>query len=372
MEPKPKPTPLAPVHEALGARMMEFGGWWMPVQYKGILDEHRAVRSAAGLFDISHMGQVFVSGPDSEHFLNALLTNDVSALRDGRGQYTLLLNKEGGVIDDLLLYRLSAGSYLLLVNASKIEEDFEWIKSHAAGEVSVENQSDLWAGLALQGPEAATILARLLGPDVPLPSRNSISSLAIPNGPVLVARTGYTGEDGFEWFCPAQTAALWWDKILASGSDLGLLPCGLGARDTLRLEAGLPLNGSDLSPSHTPIEAGLSAFVKLGKGPFTGSNALEAQLRDGVTRKLVGLMMPEKTPPPRPHYPVLHEGVVLGETTSGSLSPTLGRGIAMAYVPAACAEPGTQLEVEVRGRRFPATVVKRPMYRRPPASAAHH
>jgi aminomethyltransferase len=372
MEPKPKLTPLAPVHEALGARMMEFGGWWMPVQYKGILDEHRAVRSAAGLFDISHMGQIFVSGPDSEHFLNTLLTNDVSTLLDGKGQYTLLLNKEGGVIDDLLLYRLETGSYLLLVNASKIEEDFDWIKSHASGDVSIENQSDLWAGLALQGPEAAHILARLLGPDVPLPSRNSVSSLAIPNGPVLVARTGYTGEDGFEWFCPAQTAALWWDKILASGSDLGLLPCGLGARDTLRLEAGLPLNGSDLSPSHTPLEAGLSSFVKLGKGPFNGSTALETQLRGGVTRKLVGLMMPEKTPPPRPHYPVLHDGVVLGETTSGSLSPTLGRGIAMAYVPAACAEPGTQLEIEVRGRRFPATVVKRPMYRRPPASTAQH
>lgn len=348
--------------------MMEFGGWWMPVQYKGILDEHKAVRSAAGLFDISHMGQIFVSGPDSAAFLNGLLTNDVSVLLDNQGQYTLLLNEEGGVIDDLILYRLEAGSFLLVVNASKIEEDFLWIKSHASGDVSVENQSDLWAGLALQGPEASHILARVLGSDVQLPSRNHITSLAIPNGPVLVARTGYTGEDGFEWFCPAQTAALWWEKILAAGSDLGLLPCGLGARDTLRLEAGFPLNGSDLSPSHSPLEAGLSAFVKLGKGPFIGSQTLETQRKNGVARKLVGLMLAEKTPPPRPHYSVLHDGIVLGETTSGSLSPTLGRGIAMAFVPTEYAEPGTQLEVEVRGRRFPAIVVKRPMYRRPPAS----
>lgn len=370
MDSKPKLTPLAPAHEALGARMMEFGGWWMPVQYKGILDEHKSVRSAAGLFDISHMGQIFVSGPDSEGFLNSLLTNDTSQLLDTQGQYTLLLNEEGGVIDDLILYRLEAGSYLLVVNASKIDEDFLWIKEHAFGAVSIENQSNLWAGLALQGPEAATILARVLGSDVHLPSRNRMASLAIPNGPVLVARTGYTGEDGFEWFCPAQTATFWWAKILAAGSDLGLLPCGLGARDTLRLEAGFPLNGSDLSPSHTPLEAGLSAFVKLGKGPFPGSTTLEAQRKNGVARKLVGLMMAEKTPPPRPHYPVLHNNIVLGETTSGSLSPTLGRGIAMAFVPTEYAQPGTELEVEVRGRRFPATVVKRPMYRRPAASTA--
>jgi len=345
--------------------MMEFGGWWMPVQYKGILDEHKAVRSAAGLFDISHMGQFVVSGPQSEAWLNRLLTNDVCALKEGRGQYTLLLNPAGGVIDDLIIYRTAKDSYFLVVNASKIEEDFEWLHSQLGDGVCVENQSSQWAGLALQGPESEKILKRVLGPECPLPERNGLGTLGIANGPVLIARTGYTGEDGFEWFCPAQMAALWWNQILQAGSDLGILPCGLGARDTLRLEAGFPLNGSDLSPTHSPLEAGLSFFVKFDKGDFVGKGPLEQQRASGLTRKLMGLVMNEKTPPPRPHYPVVHSGAVIAETTSGSLSPTLGTGIAMAYLPTSLASPGHTVEIEIRGRRFSATVAKRPMYRRP-------
>jgi aminomethyltransferase len=363
-----KRTPLAPLHESLGARMIDFGGWWMPVQYQGILEEHRAVRSKAGLFDISHMGEIFVSGPAAEAWLNRMLTNDVARLEDGQGQYTLLLNERGGVIDDLLCYRLDPGHYLLLVNAAKIDEDLLWLQSHATARAAVQDQSDLWAGLALQGPNAEAILKALLGDGVLLPSRNGIISLAIPNGPVLLSRTGYTGEDGFEWFCPAQTAPIWWEQLSGAGVPFGLLPCGLGARDTLRLEAGFTLNGSDLSPEHTPLEAGLSPFVKLDKGDFIGRPALVAQRDSGVHRRLVALVMEGNAPPPRPHYPVYHSGTLAGETTSGSLSPTLGRGIAMAYLPAALCAPGTAVEIEIRGRRFPALVAKRPLYRRPAAA----
>ena len=344
--------------------MMEFGGWWMPVQYKGILDEHRAVRSGVGMFDISHMGQIVVSGPASEAWLNRMLTNDVRLLSDGRGQYTLLLNEQGGVIDDLILYRMGAGSYFLVVNASKIEEDFAWLQSKCEAGVTLENQRSQWAGLAIQGPAAAATLQHLVGPDTQLPARNGLLSLSIPNGPILIARTGYTGEDGFEWFCPAQMAAFWWDKILQAGHAFGILPCGLGARDTLRLEAGFPLNGSDLSPTHTPLEAGLSIFVKFDKGEFMGRPTLEAQRTHGVKRKLVGLVMGEKAPPPRPHYPVFQGDTLAGETTSGSLSPTLGAGIAMAYLPVDLAQPGASVQVEIRGKKFPATVSKRPMYKR--------
>jgi len=346
--------------------MIDFGGWWMPVQYQGILEEHRAVRTQAGLFDISHMGEIFVSGPEAEVWLNRMLTNNVAQLGNGQGQYTLLLNERGGVIDDLLCFRLEQGHYLLLVNASKIEEDFLWLQSHAGAGVTVDNQSDLWAGLALQGPEAEAVLRALLGPEVSLPARNQIVSLGIPNGPILLSRTGYTGEDGFEWFCPAQTVPIWWEKLLEAGRPLGLLPCGLGARDTLRLEAGFTLNGSDLSPEHTPLEAGLSSFVKLDKDDFIGRTALTAQRDSGLTRRLVALVMEGKTPPPRPHYPIFNGESLVGETSSGSLSPTLGLGIAMAYLPSALCAPGTRVELEIRGRRFPALVSKRPLYRRQP------
>jgi aminomethyltransferase len=367
MEPARKRTPLAAIHESLGARMIDFGGWWMPVHYQGILEEHRAVRAQAGLFDISHMGEIFITGPGAEPWLNRMLTNDVSRLSDGEGQYTLLLNERGGVIDDLLCYRLEPDHYLLLVNASKIEENLAWLQSHAAPGVHVDDQSALWAGLAIQGPNAPAVLEALLGPEIFLPARNRVESLGIPNGPVLVARTGYTGEDGFEWFCPAQTAPIWWNKLLEAGHPYGLVPCGLGARDTLRLEAGFSLNGADLSPEHTPLEAGLAAFVKMDKPGFTGRNALAAQQAAGPVRRLVALLMEGKTPPPRPHYPVFDGDTLVGETTSGTHSPTLGQGIAMAYLPSSLCAPGTRVEVEIRGRRFLAVVSKRPLYRRPSA-----
>ena len=365
METHLKRTPLATIHENLGARMMEFGGWWMPVQYAGILEEHKAVRTAAGLFDISHMGELVVSGLGAEAYLNGLFTNDVRLLSPGKGQYSLMLNDNGGVIDDLILYKREDGSFFLIVNASKIEEDFAWMQSRLPADVTLENQSGHWAGLALQGPRAAELLQQMLGAECLLPSRNRLLELQIANGPVLLARTGYTGEDGFEWFCPAQVATFWWERILEAGRELGVLPCGLGARDTLRMEACYPLNGSDLSPTLTPLEAGLAQFVKFEKGDFTGRAALETQRTEGVQRKLSALVMQGKTPPPRPHYPVLHQGQLVAETTSGTLSPTLGLGIALAYLPTDLSVPGTEVAVEIRGRSFPAIVAPRPLYRRP-------
>ncbi len=353
----------------------------MPVQYHGILQEHKAVREAAGLFDISHMGEVFVSGRGAEQFLNKLLTNDVSKLAIGGGQYTLMLNENGGVLDDLLCYRHERESYLLIVNASRIEEDFTWIESLACGfepSVTVQNQSPLWAGLALQGPRSAEILENLFpqnssegtSPFSPLPKRNTIVAGPVANGPLLVARTGYTGEDGFECFCPSQSAVFWWDQIMTAGRGAGLVPCGLGARDTLRLEAGFPLNGSDLSPERTPLEAGLGMFVSLDKGPFTGRQALLAQKESGIRTKLVGIRMDGPTPPPRAHYPVFVNGERVGETCSGSLSPTFGLGIALAYLPSAFAATGQKVSVDIRGKHFPATVAPRSLLRSNPSNQA--
>lgn len=350
-------SPLHTLHEARGARMMDFAGWRLPIQFQGILQEHHAVRQAAGLFDISHMGHVCVEGPDAGSFLNRLLTHDAQKLVPGRGHYTLLLNEAGGIQDDLICYRLDSQTFFLVPNASQTESDCAWLQSKVgSASVRIENQTTLWGALALQGPQSESILRLLLGAEIPLPRRNSIESLALPNGPVLVARTGYTGEDGFEWFCPAQTLPLWWDAILQTGEPLGLLPCGLGARDTLRLEAGLPLHGADLSPEHTALEAGMETFIRWDKGDFVGKNALLAQKKEGIPSRLMGLRMQGKTPPPRAHYPVWAGERLLGQTSSGCLSPTLGIGIALAYLPADACTPGLSVELEIRGQRFPATV----------------
>ena len=353
-------TPLAAVHQHHGGRMIDFGGWWMPVQYQGILQEHEAVRNRAGLFDISHMGEFFVSGPQAATQLNRWLTNDVGRLRVGQGQYTLLLNPEGGVIDDLICYRIAEENYLLVVNAARIEEDFEWVSAHQRGSCVIENQSAAWAAMAIQGPRSAAIVEKITRD--PLPARNEIRSCELSSGRVWIARTGYTGEDGFEWFCSAKSAEVWWKTILEAGSAFGLMPCGLGCRDTLRLEMGYPLNGADLSRDRTPLEAGLSAFVRFEKGSFIGSDALLKQKQQGIPSKLCGLVMEGKTPPPRAHYPVLFEGKPISETTSGSLSPSMQAGIAMAYLPLEISSPSTLVQVDIRGKLFPAKVTKRPMY----------
>jgi aminomethyltransferase len=340
--------------------MIDFAGWKMPLQFQGILPEHHAVRQTAGLFDMSHMGEVTVDGPDAEDFLNRVLSNDTRKLSPGGGQYTLLLHPEGGILDDLLCYRLAPESFFLVPNAAHTEADFAWLRNQVRdASVQLENQSPLWGALALQGPRSESILRSLLGADTVLPSRNRIETLSVANGPVLIARTGYTGEDGFEWFCPAATLPLWWDALIQAGEPLGLLPCGLGARDTLRLEAGLPLHGADLSLAHTPLEAGLNPFVTLEKTDFIGKSALLAQRENGIPTRLVGLRMQGKTPPPRAHYPVWAGDRLIGQTTSGCLSPTLGIGIALAYLPPEHSAPGNPVEIEIRGQRFPATVANK-------------
>ena len=350
-------TPLFDQHVQIGGKMIEFGGWEMPVYYTSIIEEHHAVRQNVGVFDISHMGQILISGPDAAEFLNRLLTNNITKLAVGQGQYTLMLNERGGVIDDLIVYRLQENFYFLVVNAAKIAEDFSWIELRRNGDVEISNQSADYAGLAVQGPAAVALLEKFLGTE--LPPRNGLIEVIADGIDLLVVRTGYTGEDGAELFFASEDAVAVWQKL----TGLGAKPCGLGARDTLRLEVCYPLNGSDLSPDRTPLEAGLGIFVDFEKGNFQGSESLIAQKKAGLKSKLVPFMMVGKTPPPRAHYPVLINGEVVGETTSGGLSPSLGIGIGMAYLPAESALTG--LEIDVRGRRFPAVVAKKPLYKKP-------
>ena len=358
-----KSTPLHDEHVRLGAKMVEFGGWQMPVQYSGIIDEHHAVRNALGVFDISHMGQFFVRGTGAEGWLNWMLTNDVSKLDVGECQYTFLLNDRGGVIDDLIVYRIEPAQYLLVVNAGKIGEDLAWLRAHLRPGVELEDESAAHAGLAVQGPRSAQLFDAFFRGRYSRPARNEILALEIDGANYFIARTGYTGEDGFEVFCRSDRAVKSWNDILARGNAFGIKPCGLGARDTLRLEMCYPLNGSDLSPETTPLEAGLSIFVDLQKPDFIGRLPLVLQREQGVKRRLVPFKMRDKSPPPRAHYPVYKQGVRIAETSSGSLSPMLNIGIGMAYIPTEFARIGEEIEIDIRGRRFPATIEKKPLVR---------
>lgn len=351
-----KRSPLEGAHQALGARLVPFAGWNMPVQYSSIIDEHNAVRNKVGIFDISHMGQFLVGGGTAEAWLNRMFTNNIAKLAPGQGQYTLMLNEKGGVIDDLIAYRTGENDYFLVVNASMIEEDFFWMASHQDEQATLRNESDLWAGMAIQGPHAVETFLKACPGEV-LPERNGISTLA---SGAIVCRTGYTGEDGFEFFCAAEDGVAWWERFLAAGAA----PCGLGARDTLRLEMGYPLNGNDLSPERTPIEAGLGFFCDLGKGDFIGRDVLVSQKANGSELKLAAIQYTDKGAPPRAHYPVVAaDGSVIGELSSGVLSPSLMSGIGMAYLPSSFSRPGTELSIDVRGRLFPARVVKKPFYK---------
>jgi len=362
-----KTTPLYDEHVRLGAKMIDFGSWLMPVQYSGIMDEHQTVRSHAGLFDISHMGQFMVTGPRAGAWLNGLLTNNIERLSPGQGQYTFLLNELGGVIDDLIVYRLKDEEFLLIVNAAKVDEDFAWMQGRLeAGDVNFTNRSATYAGLALQGPKAPRLFDELFG--MSRPGRNEVRQATRDGVPFVIACTGYTGEEGYEFFFPAAEAAAQWKRILKAGAASGIKPCGLGARDTLRLEMCYPLNGSDLSPDHTPLEAGLSIFVDLNKPAFVGREPLLKQREAGIPLRLAPMKMTDKGPPPRAHYPVYKDGRQVAELSSGTLSPSLGFGIAMAYLPAELARIGEELEIEIRGRRFPASVERKP-FRRPPSQS---
>lgn len=358
-----KQTPLHEEHVRLGAKMVDFGGWSMPVQYTGIIDEHNAVRTNVGVFDISHMGQFFAEGPGAQAWLNSLLTNNVERLAVAECQYTFLLNDRGGVIDDLIVYRIGEEKYLLVVNAAKIEEDFAWMNSHLAPGVDFQNRSAEFAGLAVQGPRSAQLFDAFFQGKYSRPARNEILRVEIDDETYYIARTGYTGEDGFEVFCAAGRAVKSWNDILRKGAEFNIKPCGLGARDTLRLEMCYPLNGSDLSPETTPIEAGLSIFVDLQKSNFIGKEALTKQKQEGVKRRLVPFKMADNCPPPRSHYAVYKGDTKIAETTSGTLSPTLKVGIGMAYIPTEFARINEQIEIEIRGRRFAAVIEKKPLHR---------
>lgn len=353
-----KQTPLLPQHEALGARMVPFAGWFMPVQYEGIIPEHTAVRTSLGIFDISHMGQFFVSSADGTaacEWLDSVLTNNVATLAIGQGQYTFLLNETGGVIDDLIVYRQTETTYFLVVNASKIDEDYNWMAGRLSDDsVTLSNRSNDYVGLAVQGPDTVKAAATLFGGE--LPERFCMAELTIDGDPLIVCRTGYTGEDGFELFCPATSGATWWQKCV----DAGATPAGLGARDTLRLEKCYPLNGNDLSPERTPLQAGLGFAVDLTKSDFTGKATLDDQKANGMADRLVALKQLDKSPPPRPGYKVYNGEQLVGELCSGVMSPTLKCGISMAYIQTGSHRIGTQLDVEIRGKRFPAEIIRKP------------
>ena len=361
---EPKKTPLYEEHVRLGAKMIPFGDWIMPVQYSSIMDEHQAVRNNVGVFDISHMGQLVATGPTAGDWLNEMLTNNIDKLEVGTGQYTFLLNERGGIIDDLIVYRTAPEEFLLVVNASGTEGDFAWLKKHIAAGVDLQNRSADYAGLAIQGPRVVELFHLLLGSDAELPERNQIKTFDYRGGKLTIARTGYTGEDGVEAFFPANDGPRIWNEILEEGKALGIRPCGLGARDTLRLEMCYPLNGSDLSPEHNPIEAGLGFFVDLKKPKFVGRDVLVQAKEAGTANRLVPFRMKSKGPPPRPHYGVWLGGEQVGEATSGTLSPSLNQGIGMAYLPTPHARAGTEIEIEIRGQKFPAVIEKKPLYKK--------
>jgi len=356
-------TPLYDAHRAHGARMLEFAGWDMPLSYRGITEEHLAVRRHCGLFDVSHMGEIEVSGPAAAAACQELTVNDVARLRIGDAQYTLLCNEAGGVIDDLVIYRRGPERFLLIVNAANAEQDLGWIRAHASGRADVVDRSAELALLALQGPEAEVALRTLTPLDLPAMRSFTACETRVADEDAVVSRTGYTGEDGFEILVDARVARLLWDAVLESAARRGGMPAGLGARDTLRLEAGLPLCGTDMDTTTTPLEAGLAWVVKLGKGEFVGRPALAAQAASGLTRRLIGLEL-EEPGIPRHGHGVWQGSSQVGQVTSGTKSPALGTFIGLAYVAVAAAVPGTPLAVDIRGRRVPAHVVERPFYRR--------
>lgn len=373
-----KRTPLFTAHQRLGGKLIEFGGWEMPVQYSSIVDEHHCVRRASGIFDICHMGEVRVEGPGAAGFLNGVLTNDIRKLTPGLGQYTLMCNAQGGVVDDLYAYRLGAESFLLIINASRIEPDVAWLQGLAAASglgarLQLENVSDQFGAVAIQGPRVVQFMAALFpGPSVAGTEvasvldlkKNQIGTWTIDGTSIWVARTGYTGEDGFEVVAPAGQIESIWNRALALGHVGCLQPCGLGARDTLRTEVCYPLYGHELDETTTPIEAGLGFFVALDKGEFMGRETLAAQKAGGTAKKSVAFRMAERSAPPRPGYPIVHGGNSVGTVVSGTQSPTLNAGIGLGYVPPALADVGTRLEIEIRGKRFAADVIKRPFYRK--------
>ena len=350
-----KKTCLYDKHVALGALISPFGGFDMPIQYSNIVDEHQAVRQACGVFDVSHMGEVLISGPDAERYVNHIFTNDVREMPVGKILYGMMCYEHGGVVDDLLVYKMASDCFFLVINASNIDKDWAWIQEQAKGyDVQLEHQSDLYGELAIQGPEAEAVMEEVLG----LECKELVFYTFKTIGKVIVSRTGYTGEDGFEVYADAAYINECWDKLMASGR---CKPCGLGCRDTLRFEVGLPLYGDELSEDITPIMAGLGIFVKLDKDEFIGKEALAKQKAEGAPKKLVGIELSDKAIP-RHGYAVLKDGQPIGEVTTGYHTISTDKSVCMALVDAAYASLGTEVEIQIRKKTFPGTVCKKKFY----------
>ncbi|NLU47745.1 MAG: glycine cleavage system aminomethyltransferase GcvT [Syntrophomonadaceae bacterium] len=359
-----KRTPLYEIHQRYGGKMIDFGGWELPVQYASIIQEHHMVREKAGIFDVSHMGEIEVTGEKAEGFVRYLMTNDVTRLKDKQVQYTLMCYPDGGVVDDLLVYRFSQQHYLLVVNASNTEKDYQWILSHAPEGIQVANVSDQYAQIAVQGPKAQEILQKISDTDL-----SQIRffwfepQVKLAGIQCMVSRTGYTGEDGFEIYLPAAEAAELWERIMeAGGEDIG--PAGLGARDTLRFEAKLPLYGQELGPDITPLEAVLGHFVKLDSGDFIGRDALLKQRDEGIKHSLAEFEMIGRGIP-RSHYEVYKNGEKIGYVTSGAYAPTLGKPMGLALIESRWSEPGEDIDIMIRYKLIPARVTRGAFYKRP-------
>lgn len=367
-----KRTALYSEHQKLGGRIVDFGGWELPVQYSGVIQEHLACRSAAGLFDVSHMGEISVQGPGAEGYLNLLVTNDVSKLAIGQAQYTVMCHTDGGIVDDLVIYRRAPDLFLLVVNASNTEKDFQHllevqsIFDKARGDVQIENQSSQYSQIAVQGPKAAEIVNKVSS--VPI---DGVRTYWFTEGklcgsvPAIIARTGYTGEDGFELYIPWASAPQIWQALLEAGAELGIRPCGLGARDTLRLEMKYPLYGNELTDQTHPLEAGLGWVVKLNKPNFMGRDALLKAKENGNIRQLVGIKMLGKGIP-RHGYEIFAEGSTkkIGVVTSGTQSPSLHEAVAIGYVESELSKVGSKIFIDIRGNQLPAEIVSTPFYRK--------
>lgn len=365
-----KRTPIFPEYEKYGAKTIDFGGWDLPVQFTGIKDEHHATRTKAGLFDVSHMGEIIVKGPEAKQFLQTMTTNDLDRLTPKRAQYTFLCNENGGVVDDLIIYMLEEEHYFLVVNAANIEKDYNWLVEHNTyrdEKVEIIDESDHYSILAIQGPLAEKILQQLTDTDLsqinPFRFETEVEFEGISDA-TMVSRSGYTGEDGFEVYVSPESAADLWNALLEAGKGDGLVPAGLGARDTLRFEAGLPLYGQELSETISPIEAGLKFAVKVDKETdFIGKEELQKQIEHGTERKIVGIEMIDKGIP-RTGYDVLVDDQVVGEVTTGTQSPTLQKNIGNVLIQTEYAEIGTEVTVQVRKRKLKAKIVPTPFYKR--------
>ena len=360
---KLKVTPLYDIHKWLNARMVSFAGWEMPVQYTGVIDEHLVVRKTCGLFDVSHMGEIEVSGPKALEAVQSITTNDASKLKEGRVQYTLLCYPSGGVVDDVTLYKFSDTRYMFCVNASNTEKDFKWIKENIKSLADVKDMSSWFGQIAIQGPLSQEVLQNTCNLDLSLIRYYHFKQGNVAGVDAMVSRTGYTGEDGFEIYTQWDNTVKVWEGLSEAGTRFGIKPIGLGARDTLRLEMGFPLYGNELNENITPLEAGLHKFVKLDKPYFIGKNILEKQAKEGLNKRLVGLEMIESGIP-RSHYKIFARDRAVGEITSGTMSPSLSKAIGMGYVETQFSSIDTKLSVEIRNKMVMARVIKTPFYKR--------